>query len=110
MPIYEFKCLSCQKKFEFLVVNLKNYNEKKVVCVYCQSKKVSRIISKIILQKTEKQRLKEVDLAKTKSEDYYKDPHNVGLWAKKKAKEMGVDLGDAFEEKVEKARSGKILE
>jgi len=43
-------------------------------------------------------------------ESFYRDSRNVGLWAKKRAKEMGVDLGSQFEETVEKARSGKILD
>jgi hypothetical protein len=30
------------------------------------------------------------------------------LWAKKRAQEMGVDLGAKFEETVESARSGKL--
>ena len=34
---------------------------------------------------------------------------NVGLWAKKRAKEMGVNLGAQFDETVEKARSGKLI-
>jgi hypothetical protein len=34
----------------------------------------------------------------------------VGLWAKKRAQELGADLGSSFEETVEKARTGKILD
>ena len=43
-------------------------------------------------------------------EEFYKDSRNVGLWAKKRAKEMGVDLGPKFDEIQESARTGKILE
>jgi hypothetical protein len=34
----------------------------------------------------------------------------VGLWAKKRVQELGVDLGPKFDEVVERARTGKILE
>jgi hypothetical protein len=34
---------------------------------------------------------------------------NVGMWAKKRAQQMGVDLGPKFDETVEKARSGKLI-
>lgn len=110
MPLYEFRCLKCQKKFSCLVLDIKKYNEKNIICSHCGSKKISRIISKTLIYKTEKQRLKNLDLSRPKGDDYYKDPNNIGLWAKKKAQALGVDLGDAFEEKVEKARSGKILD
>ena len=35
---------------------------------------------------------------------------NIGLSAKKRAKELDVDLGRSFEETVEKARTGKFME
>ena len=50
------------------------------------------------------------DTSAPRDESFYKDSRNVGLWAKKRAKDMGVDLGSQFEETVEKARSGKILD
>jgi len=31
------------------------------------------------------------------------------VWRKKRAKEMGVDLGSKFDATVEKARSGKLI-
>ena len=110
MPIYEFRCLKYHKKFSCLVLDLKNYQIKNIICAHCSSKKVSRIISQALVCKSEKQRLKDLYLSSSQSNDYYQDPNNIGLWAKKKAKAMGVDLGDVFDEKVEKARSGKILD
>ena len=49
------------------------------------------------------------DTSGPRDESYYKDSRNVGLWAKKRAKEMGVDLGPKFDETVEHARSGKLI-
>jgi hypothetical protein len=34
----------------------------------------------------------------------------VGLWAKKRMRELGVDLGPKMDEIVEKGRTGKILD
>ncbi len=42
MPLYEFFCEDCQKKFE-LLVSL-NHQEK-IVCPYCSSERVKRLIS-----------------------------------------------------------------
>ncbi len=44
-----------------------------------------------------------------RDESFYRDSRNVGMWAKKRAKEMGVDLGPKFDATVEKARSGKLI-
>lgn len=51
----------------------------------------------------------EFDTSRPRDESFYRDSRNVGLWAKKRAKEMGADLGTQFEETVEKARSGKLV-
>jgi len=45
-----------------------------------------------------------------RGDDFYKDSRNVGLWAKKRMKELGVDLGSKMDEIVEKGRTGKILD
>jgi hypothetical protein len=58
---------------------------------------------------SEASRLKEFDASKPRDESFYRDSRNVGLWAKKRAREMGVDLGPKFEETVDKARSGKLI-
>jgi hypothetical protein len=50
------------------------------------------------------------DTSKSRGDDFYKDSRNIGLWAKKRMKEMGVDLGSKMDEIVEKGRTGKILD
>jgi hypothetical protein len=50
------------------------------------------------------------DTSKPREDDFYKDSRNIGLWAKKKMREMGVDLGSKMDEIVEKGRTGKILD
>jgi hypothetical protein len=67
-------------------------------------------MSRFAVHKTEGQRLAEFDPASPKDDAFYKDSRNIGLSAKKRLQQFGVDLGSSFEEKVEKARSGKILD
>jgi hypothetical protein len=58
---------------------------------------------------SEASRIDGLDTSKPADESFYRDSRNVGLWAKKRAKQMGVDLGSKFEETVEKARTGKLI-
>jgi hypothetical protein len=44
-----------------------------------------------------------------RGDDFYKDSRNIGLWAKKRMRELNVDLGSKMDEIVEKGRTGKIL-
>ncbi len=108
MPIFEYECHRCQAISTFLI--LKKEDEAKLACKGCGSTKMSKIISRVTYHRSESDRLAELDSRKPQGEEYYKDSRNVGLWAKKRAKELGADLGPKFDEIVESARTGKILE
>ena len=41
MPIYEYRCLKCQKSFEQLILSVQD----KVACRQCNSMKVERLLS-----------------------------------------------------------------
>jgi len=105
MPIYEYECPACGEVSDFLV--MKPADARGLKCKNCGAGRLTRVISRVAYHVTESQRLDALDTASPKSERYYKDDRNIGLHAKKRAKEMGVDLGDSFNEKVEKARTKK---
>lgn len=46
MPVYEFACRGCHKKFE-TVQSIVKFNASKVKCPKCGSKKVDRIWSRV---------------------------------------------------------------
>jgi hypothetical protein len=54
--------------------------------------------------------LADFDTSKPRGDDFYRDSRNVGLWTKKRMRQLGVDLGPKLDEIVEKGRTGKILE
>ncbi len=108
MPIYEYRCNRC--KTEFSVLFIRSGDESKVRCRTCSSTNLTRLLSRFSYHQTEGSRLETFDTEKIQDNHFYKDSRNIGLWAKKRAQEMGVDLGPKFDEVVEKARTGKILE
>ena len=79
-------------------------------CKSCGSGDLNRLLSRFAYHRSEGDRMAEFDTSKQRGDDFYKDSRNVGLWAKKRAQELGADLGPEFDEVVDKARSGKILE
>jgi putative FmdB family regulatory protein len=108
MPIYEYECGECGAVSTFLILKKKDVS--KVACKGCGSKTMSQVISRVSYHRSEADRLNEFDARKRQGEEFYKDSRNIGLWAKKRAKELGADLGSQFDEIVENARTGKILE
>lgn len=108
MPIYEYVCKNCGRKIDMLVMNKKM--EISTCCSYCSSHSLVRVPSTFAAHKTEAQRIAEFDLRSQRSNDFYKDDRNVGLWARKRLNQLGVDLGPGFEESLERARSGNLPE
>ena len=108
MPIYEYSCEDCGRLTSQLV--LKPSAVTPPQCRVCGSSRTQRVLSGFAYHRSEASRLAAFDASTSNHPDFYKDSRNVGLWAKKRAQDMGVDLGPSFEETVEKARTGKILD
>ena len=108
MPIYEYRCNRCNKDFSHLFLNLKKVGQ--VFCKFCNSKDVTRLLSPFCVHQTEESRLSKFDTSKPRRDDFYKDSRNIGLWAKKRMRELGADIGPKLDEIVEKGRTGKILD
>jgi len=100
MPIYEYRCADCGRKVEILVFP----GERQVACPHCGSGALTRLMSRFAYHQTEADRLAGIDTSRPQSEDYYRDDRNIGLWAKKRLKELGHDPGPEFEGIVEKAK------
>jgi putative FmdB family regulatory protein len=107
MPIFEYECAACGRTASHVVLGSERLA--RPVCTYCSSAETRRVMSSFAVMQSEAARLNSFDTGKPRDESFYRDSRNVGLWAKKRAREMGVDLGSKFDETVEKARSGKLV-
>ncbi|MCP4750818.1 MAG: zinc ribbon domain-containing protein [Proteobacteria bacterium] len=108
MPIYEYRCQGCGEITSALV--LKPQDETSVSCGRCQGNDLKRIVSRFAVHQTETQRLADFDPQKPRDDSFYNDDRNVGLWAKKRAQQLGVDIGPDIDKAVEKTRDGKIFD
>lgn len=107
MPIYEYECEACAKISSHIVMNVRR--RPRLNCPACGATRLRRVMSSFAVVESESSRLTNFDSSRPRDESFYRDSRNVGLWAKKRAKDMGVDLGSKFEETVENARSGKLI-
>jgi putative FmdB family regulatory protein len=107
MPIYEYECTACAKVSSHVMMGSRR--RPKLACPACGAGRLKRVMSSFAVVASESSRLAAFDTSRPRDESFYRDSRNVGLWAKKRAKELGADLGNKFEETVEKARSGKLV-
>jgi putative FmdB family regulatory protein len=103
MPIYEYECRQCGRRFQKLI--MKTQEEASLSCAGCGGRKLDRLISRVAYHVSETDRLASYDPGARQDDSFYKDSRNIGLHAKKQAQKMGVDLGSAFESKLEKLRT-----
>jgi len=103
MPIYEYSCVSCKLQYQKLIMN--KSEEEEVVCPHCGGKRKKRLVSRVAYHVSEQDRLNAYRPKESKDDAFFKDSRNIGLSAKKRAQDLGVDLGKGFEEKLDKLRT-----
>jgi len=103
MPIYEYQCLNCKSLFQRLMLTKDELEM--ISCPHCHSTDLKRLISRVIFHTKESDRIREYDPMARKDDAFFKDTRNIGLHAKKRAMEMGVDLGESFEAKLDRLRT-----
>ncbi|MFC1822497.1 zinc ribbon domain-containing protein [Thermodesulfobacteriota bacterium] len=103
MPLYEYECCACQRQFQALI--MKDEEENELNCPKCSGKKLKKLISRVAYHVSETDRLATYDPNAPKDDAFYRDSRNIGLNAKKRAQQFGVDLGSGFEDKLDKLRT-----
>lgn len=99
MPIFEYRCGECRRKFSLLVGVVAQAAEQK--CPRCGSTSMTKLISRFSVARNEDDLLDDLaDPSKIGDPD---DPKAMMDWMKRVGREMGEDMGDDFDELVEEA-------
>ena len=105
MPIYEFRCRKCGKRFS--VLTLRVSEKAKPVCDRCGSKSADRLLSRFAMPKSEEARLENLGDPSNLSGIDENDPKSVARWMRKVGREMGDEVaGDDFNEMMDQIDGG----
>jgi putative FmdB family regulatory protein len=100
MPIYEYRCEDCGRISEFLLIKADGIFVPQ--CKRCRSKKMSRVLSKVRVIRSEESRMESLaDPSKWGDLDE-RDPKSMAKWMKKMGKELGEDM-EGMDEEVDQA-------
>jgi len=108
MPIYEYQCEDCGKISEFLLI--KSDETFRPQCKRCQSKKMSRVLSKVRVIRSEESRIESLSDPSKWGDLDEKDPKSMAKWAKRMGKELGEDVDETMDEALEEEFSSKSNE
>lgn len=106
MPLYEYRCQECQKKFD-VRLSYTEYDTCVPICPGCQSRKVDRIIRKIRVATNDLSRLSE--MANPANLDSLEDdPRKLGRMMRDMRDQVGADdLPGEFDEVVDRLEKGQ---
>jgi putative FmdB family regulatory protein len=99
MPIYEYQCLDCKKKFSLLILSPSSYGTPR--CPDCGSERLERLMSRFRTIRSEESRMERLADPSSFSGVDENDPASVARWAKKMGKELGDEAGEGFDEMVD---------
>ncbi len=113
MPIYEYRCQVCGKRFNQFWRSFSSVDESQVMCPACGSREVTRLISRVRALRSEESRLDELADPSMWGDLDENDPRSMGRMMRKMANELGDeagDLGPEFEEVVDRLEAGQSFE
>jgi putative FmdB family regulatory protein len=106
MPIYEYRCQSCGRKFGHLQGVIAEMGDP--VCPRCHGTDLKKLISRVARLRSEDEILDHLADPVNFGDVDENDPRSIAKWAKKMGRAMGEDLGEDFDEMVEEmAESGE---
>lgn len=105
MPIYEYRCGSCNQVSSFFTRSINSTLDP--VCSHCQSPDMQRRMSSFAMGKTT-QSVHERTSANPNSPDYYSDPRNIGRHVEESFQQYGMDVPQSVRDTINAAREGEI--
>ena len=102
MPLFEFKCKSCGRKFTALVGMIADSAPPN--CPTCGGTDLSKLMSGFATRRSEEEMLE--NLSDPDKVGDLEDPANMHKFVKEVGKELGEDMGDEFDEYLQGAEDG----
>ena len=110
MPIYEYPCQKCRRRFSVFWRTFSSTDDDKVVCKRCGSTDIVRLVSRVRVLKSEESRMENLADPGSWGDFDEDDPKSMGRFMRKMMKEMGDeagDLGPEFDEVVDRLEAGQ---
>ncbi|MBN1992543.1 MAG: zinc ribbon domain-containing protein [Anaerolineae bacterium] len=107
MPIYEYGCYDCRKRVNVFFRSFADVETKEAICPRCGGSNLKRLVSKVAFVRSEESRLENLANPGSLAGLDENDPKSLARWMRKMGNEMGEDLGDEFNEVVDRLEAGE---
>ena len=110
MPVYEYRCNACGRKVTLKYKTYAEYDAAIPACSHCGSADLTRLISRVAIQRSTISRLMSGgfdDDDSALSDLDNADPRTMGRMLREMSAEVGEDIGPEFDEVVERLERGE---
>jgi len=105
MPIYEYRCQSCRKRTSVFVRSVSS--NVTVVCKHCGSSKVSRMMSRVAVLRSDGDMPAGLDESSL-GDLNESDPRSMAKWIRKMSNDMGEPLDAQMENDLDRMEAGEV--
>jgi putative FmdB family regulatory protein len=109
MPVYEYRCRDCKKRAS-IYQSYADYGRVAVACPHCGSQRLSRLIGRVRIAKSEDSRLDDLSDPDSWGDIDENDPKAMAHMMRKMSREMGEDVPPEFDEVVDRLEAGQSPE
>jgi len=107
MPIYEYTCGTCQKRVSIFLRMAAAAMDPR--CPMCGNSGLTRVISNFAIHKSISTIHEESGTPGAAiSQDYYKDPRNIGRSLEKRLRDSNIEMPPEIERSIAEAREGNL--
>ena len=104
MPVYEYLCQDCGRRFSRFFWRIADADEARC---RCGSAEIEQLISRVSMPRSEEDRLESMADPTSWGDFDENDPRSMARMMKKMGSEMGEDLGPEFDEVVDRLEAGE---
>ncbi len=111
MPAYDYRCQNCKKWVVLTYKTYTDFDKATPTCTNCGSTQLTRMITRVALAKSESTRFGDLENDDSAMDDLANaDPQTIGRFMRNMGQESGEDLGEEFNEVVERLEKGQSPE
>src|SRR5918999_6406233 len=108
MPIYDYRCQDCRRRVSLFYQTFSGAESATPTCTNCGGGNLSRLVSRVALLKSEESRLDDMSDPSAFGDIDENDPRSMARWARKMGDSLGEDMGDDFNEMIDRMEAGEV--
>ncbi len=106
MPTYDYRCHGCGKR-NSIYQAYEDYGVAPVVCKYCGSEKLERMIGRIRVARSEESRIESLTDPSAWGDFDESDPRSMARMMRKMGNGLGEEMPPEFDEAINRLESGE---